>query len=175
MNDPERGIRSVVMARLGVPCHCTEHAPIHRLTGELACVDVLCRPRDATLYQMSFAIEVKSHSVIGDRELGPWIKQSADYVGAMPENGWPRVVACFVWLIGLELDTNPDERLRMDGMVQLGQHFRVGRAHDNKASRLTLTFGPSADVYRERTGWTPKAPELLNARRISGGMRKTLT
>jgi hypothetical protein len=172
MNDPEVMRRHEAMAHMSEFCDCIEHATATRLNGASAQIDVLCRPHVESLSCFTLAIEVKAHQLVGDRQLGPWLKQASDYVGAIPQNGWPRLAASFVWLVGMTLHPSDQERLRMDGMLQLAQHFRVGRAYETH-SGLTLVFGPSADIFLEkRGGWTNKAAQLLGAKRVSGGMRK---
>jgi hypothetical protein len=171
MSDPEHFRREEAIAALAEFCDCQGLAPVVRANGAVAEVDVLCRPKAEELRQYSFVIEVKSHQQVGDRELGPWIKQTSDYVGSTPDNGWPQVVAGFVWLAGLNLHPHPDEQMRMAGMIQLAQHFRVGRAYVDRGA-LVLAFGPSANVYRG--GWTARATVLFGSKRVVGGTRKKL-
>jgi len=173
--DNEQPIREEVMRRLAVVCDCRPEARVHHPVHGDMCVDVLCRPFDSALNDLTLAIEVKHYSRAGDREIGHWIKQTADYVRAKPVDvEWPPIAAGFIWLIGVELNTHETERIA--GMIQLAQHFRVGHAHHSfRGDRLMLTFGPSADVYHEgRGGWLPRAPTLLKASRITGGTRKKL-
>ena len=175
MNDPEAKRRQEVIVRMSPVCECAEHVIVKRVgrPDEMVdgCVDVLCRPMEPSLAVYTIAIEVKSHGLVGDGQLGPWLKQASDYVGAEPANRWPPVAASFVWLVGVPLHPSKEEQLRMDGMIQLGQHFRVGRAYEGHAG-LTLVFGPSAEIYREKRGWSTRAGELLKAKRVSAGMRK---
>lgn len=172
MNDPEVWRRREVMELMSPICECAEHAGVTLAGGGRGQIDVLCRPKAPLLTGFSLAIEIKSHSQIGDRELGPWLKQATDYVGAIPENGWPPIAASFVWMLGMQLRPSKDEQLRMAGMLQLAQHFRVGRAYGTN-SEFILVFGPSADIFR-RGNWTPKAAELLGAKRVMAGQRKTM-
>jgi hypothetical protein len=174
MNDPEFWVRKQVVRLMPTACECEEHAAVKLKIGGRGQVDVLCRPRVLNLAAFTFAVEVKSHSQVGDRQLGPWLKQAFDYVAAAPDNGWAPVAASFVWLVGMELHLDEDEQLRMNGMLQLAQHFRVGKAHQTNAG-LTLVFGPSAEVFREkRGGWTTNAAELFGAKRVSGGLKKPM-
>ena len=174
MNDPEAARRREVIVRMSEFCECAERAPAVRVNEASAEIDVLCRPRDESMSCFTLAIEIKAHTRVGDRELGRWIKQASDYVGATPRNGWPSVAASFVWLVGVDLHPSVEEQLRMDGMLQLAQHFRVGHARETPVG-LTLLFGPSKCLYRrKREGWTPRSLEWLGAKRISGGTRKPL-
>lgn len=174
--DPERPIREDVMRRLKGMFDCRPEARVrHLLHGDMR-ADVLCRPVDPDLNDLTLVIEVKSYGVAGDREIGHWIKQTADYVRAAPSDiNWPPVAAGFLWLIGMDLKAH--ERDRIAGMIQLAQHFRVGCAHSSTCGeRLMLTFGPSAHIYHEgRGGWLPRARQLLNASRINAGTKKKLS
>ena len=172
MNDPEASRRLDVARILSPTCDCAEHVRVRLAVGESGQVDVLCRPKEPTLSGFAFAIEVKSYTQIGDRELGPWLKQAADYVGARPENNWQPIAASFVWLVGINLDPRQDEQCRMAGMFQLAQHFRVGKACDFGRG-LVLVFGPSAEIYHDGT-WSPRAATLLAAKRVLAGRRQSL-
>lgn len=172
MNDPEAPRRLDVIKILSLTCDCTEHVGVQLAAGESGQVDVLCRPREPTLSTFPFAIEVKSYTQVGDRELGPWLKQAADYVGGRPDNNWQPIAASFVWLVGITLNPRQDEQYRMAGMFQLAQHFRVGRACDFGRG-LVLVFGPSAEIYRLGC-WSPRAATLLAAKRVLAGRRQSL-
>jgi hypothetical protein len=173
--DLEQPIREEVMRRFANSCECRAEARVRDTRhGDLR-VDVLCRPRDAALHDLTVAIEVKVCRIAGDGTIGRWIKQASDYVHAVPiDCDWPPVAAAFMWLIGVQLQES--ERERIAGMVMLAQHFRVGHAHHSiRGERVMLTFGPSADVYHEGRGdWLPLAPTLLKGSRINGGTRKKL-
>jgi hypothetical protein len=173
MSDPEKPIRRQVVDLLDANCECLEEARVHLKWGAVGRTDVLCRPRAPDFSHLSFAVEVKSCPKVGDQQLAGWIKQAADYVGASPVNGWPAIAATFVWLFDMPLDPRPDEQLRMAGMLQLAQYFRVGSARRAKYG-LSLVFGPSADVYKGKWGWAPRALELLQARRTLAGTRQKL-
>jgi hypothetical protein len=166
------------MLRLAAAAECLSEPVVIDRIGRHIRPDILCRPLDENLRQFTIAIEVKSYSEAGDDKIGPWIKQAHDYVGASPENGWPNIVASFIWLVGVKL--RADEEERIGAMLQLAQHFRVGHAWERPPRQvLMLTFGPSADIYREATagwsgGWTPKAAELLGAKRVFAGTRARL-
>lgn len=166
------------MLRLAPAAECIGEQTVVDRDGRHVRPDILCRPLDERLRQFSIAIEVKSYAVAGDDKIGPWIKQTHDYVGAIPTNGWPVIAAGFIWLAGVSYKVGEEERI--SAMLQLAQHFRVGRAWERPPRQvLMLTFGPSADIYREATagwsgGWTSKAAELLGAKRVSAGTRAKL-
>jgi hypothetical protein len=172
MNDPEFALRRFAISELENCCECQELAPIEFKGGGAGEVDVVCRPKEQALARFAFAVEIKAHIQIGDGQLGPWLKQASDYVGARPLNGWPVIAAAFVWFGDIPLHPDPEERQRMAGMLQLAQHYRVGRAHQTLAG-LTLVFGPSAEIYRAGN-WTKRAEPLLAAKRVQGGQRKPM-
>jgi len=152
-----------------------EIVPVTLLNGQRAEVDILYHPNVDHLKDLSVAIEIKACFLIEDGALGPWIKQTADYVGASPINGKPTIVAGFVWLADAELTSSSQEKERINGMFQLAQHFRVGHASIVGRCGLCMVFGPSAEVFREsKGGWLPRARQLLLAKRQSGGTRKSL-
>src|SRR5690242_6602134 len=121
MDDQEYAWRRQAIVRMSASCICAEEVPVKRGSVGRGRIDVLCKPKLQDLAKLTLAIEVKAHRVVGDRQLGPWLKQAADYVGAEPENGWPPIVAAFIWLVGVQLNSDSNEQLRMDGMVQLAQ------------------------------------------------------
>jgi hypothetical protein len=176
--DIERPFREAAMLRLAPAAECLSEPTVVDRDGRHIRPDILCRPLDDRLREFSIAIEVKSYSVAGDDKIGPWIKQAHDYVGAFPSNGWPVIAAGFLWLVGVNYKAGEEERI--SAMLQLAQHFRVGRAWERPPRQVfMLTFGPSADIYREATGawvggWTPKAAELLGASRVFAGTRARL-
>jgi hypothetical protein len=178
VEDCEAAARRSVVAHLGKVCECMEEAPVELSSGHQGRVDVLCRPRHPDLHDLSFAVEVKGHKIIGDADLGLWLAQCAAYVGAEPQPPWPPVVATFAWLVGVDLYPDAAERLRMDGMIMLAQRLRVGLATDNagdllRRPGLVLRFGPSCEVFASRTGgWRPKARERLLAKRGDAGVRR---
>lgn len=169
--DREGPIRREVTERLTPWCECMELAHATSIRGGRCEIDVLVRPRDPALHDFSLAFEVKTPRELQDADLGKWLKQAADYVYSIPINGWPRVAASFVWLVGMTKNPAEKECWSMNGMLILAQHFRVGQARDDHG--LELVFGPSAAVFRRKT-WTPRAAELLGATRIYGGTRKPL-
>ena len=175
MSDLERELRQIAIERLTKYCECEELAPVKLLGDERGEVDILGRPKVDGLTDLCVAFEIKALVLISDGRLGPWIKQAADYVGSSPANGWPKVVAGFVWLADAELTEHAETRTRIDGMFQLAQHFRVGHASIVGRKGLCMVFGPSASVFQEsRGGWLPRAKTLLLARRQSGGTRRPI-
>jgi len=170
--DLEAPLRREVCQILEPACECIELAPVALACGHRGQIDVLASPREPALNPYTIAIEVKVCDVVTDRDLGRWIKQAADYVDAIPRNRWPRIAATFIWLAGKQFDCHEEEQLRMQGMIQLAQHFRVGTARTDGRG-LLLLFGPSAYVFCRGT-WAPKASELLSASRISAGTRRRL-
>lgn len=171
--DRERPMREAAIERLTPACDFIPHAYVHHERYPRWQVDVLCRPRDARYSDISFAIEIKSDLVVGDELVARWIKQSADYVGLAPENGWPRIHATFLWMVGVTFKAGEEPAINV--MLQLAQHFRVGHAREIPGrNALTLMFGASHWVYQEpkvgdpSNGWMRHA-HLLTAKRREGG------
>jgi hypothetical protein len=174
VSDPERELRREAMVMLEPWFLCQEPAAVKILAGFSGEIDILCRPRLDTLHHFSLAIEIKNTEDANAAVLAPWIKQAADYVYANPENGWPTVAASFLWLVGPKLRDDEYGKTRALAMFQLAQHFRVGHIQKDIKIGLRFTFGPSAEIFRERRGgWTPKARELLAAKRVSAGSRRS--
>jgi hypothetical protein len=173
MADIEAPRRAQAIARLAPWCECIPLVPVLCRDDNRGEVDVLCRPKEVNLSDFTLALEIKTYPLVGDKQMGKWIKQASDYVGARPDNDWPRISSAFLWLVGMEIDKTERERVSMSGMLQLGQYFRVGSAREFKGC-LELVFGPSAMIFTEKRGWTPRAGELLNALRQSGGVRRRL-
>ena len=76
MDDQEYAWRRQAIARMSASCICAEEVPVKRGSVGRGRIDVLCKPKLQDLAKLTLAIEVKAHRVVGDRQLGPWLKQA---------------------------------------------------------------------------------------------------
>ncbi len=171
--DGEAPIRREVVESLSPYFEMLEEQPVIRLGGSKGRVDVLARPRPFP--DITVIFEVKERSFVEAPYVADWIKQTFDYVGASPLNGWPPIAAGFVWMVDIEVES--DSQVRCSGMFQLAQRFRVGLVTRENRGGLSVRFGSGAELLRTSRNigpWLPKARDLLFATRISGGSRRGL-
>lgn len=172
MSDPERGLREEVRVELAGAGEFAAEALVRASDGRRIRADILIRPSPPALAAFSIVVETKLRPTILDRDLAPWIKQASDYVGAVPESGWPPVAASFVWIGRQTLADR--ERERMLGMLQLAQHFRVGQGYVDDSGIAYIVFGQGIELFSRNHGWRPRSAEYLGARRVVAGTRRRL-
>lgn len=124
--DPERALRESVVEQLSLWGDAQGEASVSRLNGRAGSVDVLFRPHDERLNDLTLAVELKLPDKEEKLPWAYWIKQAADYVGASPNNGWPPIAASFLWLMGLPEPSDPEKIWTQRGMFRVAAQFRVG-------------------------------------------------
>lgn len=174
MNDPEALIRRDAKTLLSTWFDVDEEAKVQLRDGNVGFVDLLARPLESSLCDLSLAFEVKNVKYFSDDVAGRWLKQASDYVFSKPCNGWPTVAASFFWRVGIpDHDREPDYTMTR-GIVQAAHHFRVGSALISKKGEFELWMG-SHRLLRQKLWWNAHAGQWLRGKRQDAGVRRPLS
>jgi len=173
LSNSEIYLRKDAMERLAPWFDIVEECWVRLASGVRGRIDVLARPKDDRFRNISLAFEMKNVPLFTDGGLSAWVKQSADYVGAVPEIDFPTVASAFVWHFGVPMEPSGSaEWSRVQGILQLAAQFRVGTAYkDERTGGITLEVKPNLIFRSGREGWHEKAEERLLGKRQMAGMR----
>lgn len=180
MSDVEAVWRDAIRERLNPWFTTTEEEPVALRNGHRGFVDVFAVPRDERFKDIGFAIEVKVRACMAGDGLAAWIKQTSDYVGAMPDNDLPVVGYGFMWMAGMKEPEDDKQRLWFLSMLTLAHQFRVG--YIVKLPEKGFVFKTAGEVIFQSAGlpkhggdnWPKLALGRLTSERQSAGVRRKL-